>query len=92
MKESTARIGDGRKKEEGHDKTVSECFPCLWPEINYLFEFVYLIFYLFRYVKHVTEVLETYYFCPLIRVRNCSFNILNIQASIIYLYKYYRLF
>ena len=34
MKESTARIGDGRKKEEGHDKTVSECFPCLWPEIN----------------------------------------------------------
>ena len=37
MKESTARIGDGRKKEEGHDKTVSECFPCLWPEINDLF-------------------------------------------------------
>ena len=26
MKESTAKIGDGRKKEEGHDKTVSECF------------------------------------------------------------------
>ena len=37
MKESTAKIGDGRKKEEGHDKTVSECFPCLWPEINYCF-------------------------------------------------------
>ena len=28
MKESTARIGDG------HDRTVSECFPCRWPEIK----------------------------------------------------------
>ena len=28
MKESTARIGDG------YDRTVSECFPCRWPEIN----------------------------------------------------------
>ena len=22
------------RRTEGHDKTVSECFPCLWPEIN----------------------------------------------------------
>ena len=22
------------RRTEGHDNTVSECFPCLWPEIN----------------------------------------------------------
>ena len=27
------------RRTEGHDKTVSECFPCLWPEINYSFIF-----------------------------------------------------
>ena len=26
------RIGDGRT--DGHDRTVSECFPCRWPEIK----------------------------------------------------------
>ena len=31
MKESTARIGD----THDNDRTVSECFPCRWPEINY---------------------------------------------------------
>ena len=30
MKESTARIGD----THDNDRTVSECFPCHWPEIN----------------------------------------------------------
>ena len=25
------------RRTEGHDKTVSECFPRLWPEINNLF-------------------------------------------------------
>ena len=36
MKESTARIGDGRTdgRTDGHDRTVSECFPCRWPEIK----------------------------------------------------------
>ena len=32
MKESTARIGDGRT--DTHDRTGSECFPSRWPEIN----------------------------------------------------------
>ena len=30
MKENIARIGDGHHD----DRTVSECFPCRWPEIN----------------------------------------------------------
>ena len=25
------------RRTKGHDKTVNECFPCLWPEINKLF-------------------------------------------------------
>ena len=32
MKESTARIGDGRT--DTHDRTGSEYFPSRWPEIN----------------------------------------------------------
>ena len=32
MKESTARIGDTHSLT--HDRTVSECFPCRWPEMN----------------------------------------------------------
>ena len=36
MKESTARIGDGRTdgRTDTHDRTESECFPSRWPEIN----------------------------------------------------------
>ena len=36
MKESTARIGDGRTdgRTDTHDRTGSECFPSRWPEIN----------------------------------------------------------
>ena len=40
MKESTARIGD-TPHSLTHDRTVSECFPCRWPEIKNISRSIY---------------------------------------------------
>ena len=46
MKESTARIGDTHSLT--HDRTVSECFPCRWPEINkYMHTIIFVLSYFF---------------------------------------------
>ena len=56
MKESTARIGDGHDD----DRTVSECFPCRWPEINKISKILKVIYiYTHTYMCIKTRRIKT---------------------------------